>query len=137
MSVDLFSPAGLAQNVPYHHVAVTTGRRHIHVAGQVGGAIAGTDPEAGELAAQVAGALRNVAVALGGANATFADVVQLRFYVTRWNESKMAEFLAGIESVREELDIPAPMPPASLIGVDTLYEPGVLVEVEATASTDW
>lgn len=29
-----------------------------------------------------------------------------------------------------------PMPPASLIGMETLYELGVLVEVEATAATD-
>jgi enamine deaminase RidA (YjgF/YER057c/UK114 family) len=28
------------------------------------------------------------------------------------------------------------MPPASLIGVESLFEPGVLVEVEATAILD-
>lgn len=136
MSVDLFSPAGLAQPVPYHHVAVTTGRRQIHIAGQVGGAITGTDPKPGDLAAQVAAALRNIGAALGGADATFADVVRLRFYVTRWSEAKMDELSAGVEAVREELAIPMPMPPASLIGVETLYEPGVLVESEATATTD-
>lgn len=136
MSVALFSPAGLAQPVPYHHVAVATGSRHVHVAGQAGGSISGDQPEPGELAGQVATALRNTAIALGGAGATFADVVRLTFYVTRWNEEKMDEFLAGVEDVREELRLPTPMPPASLIGVETLYEPGALVEIEATAVTD-
>mgnify|MGYP002353993796 CR=1 FL=1 len=43
----------------------------------------------------------------------------------------MPDFLAGIEQVARELKIsPAP---ASLIGVSALYEPGVLVELEATA----
>lgn len=136
MSVVLSSPAGLAQPVPYHHVAVTTGRRQVYIAGQVGGAIEGDEPEPGDLTAQVAGALRNTAIALAGADATFQDVVHLRFFVTQWNESKMEEFLAGVDSVRDELGIPEPMPPASLIGVETFYAPGVLVEVEATASTD-
>ncbi|MEO8932451.1 MAG: RidA family protein [Lacisediminihabitans sp.] len=136
MSVELFSPAGLAQPAPYHHVAVATGSRHVHVAGQVGGSIVGDQPEPGELAEQVAGALRNTAIALGGAGATFADVVRLTFYVTRWSEEKMGELLAGVESVRGELGIPMPLPPASLIGVETLYEPGALVEIEATAITD-
>lgn len=136
MSVQLFSPPGLPQPVPYHHVAVATGSRHVHVAGQAGGSFAGDRPEPGELARQVAAALRSTAVALGGAGATFADVVRLTFYVTRWHEGKMDEFLAGVDAVRQELGIPAPLPPASLIGVETLYEPGALVEVEATAVTE-
>lgn len=136
MSAELFSPAGLAQPVPYHHVAVGIGSRHVHVAGQVGGSISGDHPEPGELAAQVAQALRNTAVALDGAGATFSDVVRLTFYVTRWRQEKMGEFLQGVEDVREDLGIPEPMPPASLIGVETLYEPGALIEVEATAVTD-
>lgn len=45
----------------------------------------------------------------------------------------MGPFLAGIDSVTDELGLPTPLPPTSLIGVEALFEPDVLVEVEATA----
>jgi hypothetical protein len=38
--------------------------------------------------------------------------------------------------VARELDLPQPMPPASLIGVEILFEADVLVEVEAYAVLD-
>jgi len=39
----------------------------------------------------------------------------------------------GINRVTAELGIPEPLPPVSVIGVDYLFEPDVLVEVEAYA----
>ncbi|MGO4587665.1 hypothetical protein [Paenarthrobacter sp. 2TAF44] len=44
--------------------------------------------------------------------------------------------MEGIESVAAEIGLPTPMPPTSLIGVESLFEPDVLVEVEATALLD-
>ncbi len=44
--------------------------------------------------------------------------------------------MAGVEAVAEETGLRLPMPPASLIGVECLFEPDVLVEVEATALLD-
>lgn len=44
--------------------------------------------------------------------------------------------MAGVEKVADEVGLPFPMPPASLIGVDHLFEPDVLVELEATAIVD-
>jgi len=38
--------------------------------------------------------------------------------------------------VRAELGLPTPLPPLSAIGVDYLFEPDVLVEVEAYAVLD-
>jgi enamine deaminase RidA (YjgF/YER057c/UK114 family) len=136
MTVQLFTPPGMIQPTPYHHVAVGTGTRHVHVSGQVGQRPDAQAAPLGTLAEQVAQALRNTAVGLAGADATFGDVVRLTFYVTQWKPEKIAEFMAGVELVAEELSLPMPMPPASLIGVDQLFEPGVLVEVEATAVCD-
>ncbi len=136
MTVQLFTPPGMIQPTPYHHVAVGTGTRHVHVSGQVGQRPDAQAPSVGTLAEQVAQALRNTAVGLAGADATFGDVVRLTFYVTQWKPEKIADFMAGVELVAEELSLPMPMPPASLIGVDQLFEPGVLVEVEATAVCD-
>ncbi|MFC8535845.1 RidA family protein [Streptomyces sp. NPDC057249] len=136
MSVQHFTPQGMLQPTPYHHVAVGTGTRQVHISGQVGLLADGTRPTPGDLAGQVAQALRNTALGLAGAGASFADVLRLTFYVTQWHPQRIGEFMAGVEAVAEEVGLLLPMPPASLIGVDHLFEPDVLVEVEATALLD-
>src|SRR4051812_4492926 len=70
MSVQRFSPEGLLQPTPYHHVAVGTGTRHVHVAGQISRLADATPVAPGDLAGQVAQALRNTASALAGAEAS-------------------------------------------------------------------
>ncbi|OKI26455.1 hypothetical protein A6A28_15750 [Streptomyces sp. CB03578] len=136
MTVQHFTPEGMLQPVPYHHVAVGTGTKHVHVSGQIGRRADGTPVAPGDLAGQVTQALRNTSVGLKGAGASFADVLRLTFYVTRWSPEKIGDLMAGVEAVADEIGLPLPMPPASLIGVDYLFEPDVLVEVEATALLD-
>ncbi|MBQ1047612.1 RidA family protein [Micromonospora sp. C51] len=135
MAVQLHSPQGMMRPVPYHHVAVATGTRHVHVAGQIGRDEAG-QPVASDLRGQISQALRNTARGLAGGGASFSDVVRLTFYVTDWSPDLIDDFMAGIDDVAAELGVPQPLPPASLIGVDRLFEPDVLVEVEATAVLD-
>ncbi|WP_433699596.1 RidA family protein [Nocardiopsis sp. CA-288880] len=136
MTVQLFSPEGMMQPVPYNHVSVATGTRHVHVAGQIARDADANPVATGDLAGQVAQALRNTARGLAGAGATFGDVVRLRFFVTKWQPEMMDDFMAGVEGVAGELGLPQPLPPVSLIGVDYLFEPDVLVEVEAYAVLD-
>lgn len=85
------------------------------------------------LTGQVAQALRNTAVGLAAAGATFDDVLRLTFYVTHWSPEKISELMAGVEQIAADIGLPKPLPPSSLIGVDYLFEPDVLVEVEAIA----
>ena len=108
----------------------------MHVSGQISRLKDGTPVAAGDLAGQVAQALRNTAAGLRGAGATFADVLRLTFYVTGWSPEKIDDLMAGLEQVAPEVGLSLPLPPASLIGVDYLFEPDVLVEVEATAILD-
>ncbi|MFE9101945.1 RidA family protein [Actinomadura geliboluensis] len=136
MSVQYLTPEDMLQPTPYHHVAVGTGTRHVHVSGQVARQADGAPVAPGDLAGQVAHALRNTATGLAGAGATFDDVLRLTFYVTKWSPEKIGDFMAGVEAVAEEIGLKLPMPPASLIGVDYLFEEDVLVEVEATALLD-
>ena len=136
MTVQLSSPEGMFQPVPYHHVSIGTGTRQVHVAGQIARDAQGRPVATGDLTGQVAQALRNTARGLAGAGATFADVVRLRFYVTHWTPEEAGAFMAGVAAVADELGLPQPLPPASLIGVDSLFEPDVLVEVEADAVLD-
>ncbi|SFA92312.1 Enamine deaminase RidA, house cleaning of reactive enamine intermediates, YjgF/YER057c/UK114 family [Amycolatopsis marina] len=136
MTVQLLTPEGMFQPVPYHHVAIGTGTRQVHVAGQIARDAKGNPVATGDLTGQVVQALHNTALGLNGAGASFADVVRLRFFVTRWSPEKADAFMAGVERAADELGIPRPLPPLSLIGIDYLFEPDVLVEVEAFAVLD-
>jgi enamine deaminase RidA (YjgF/YER057c/UK114 family) len=136
MTVQTLSPEDMFQPVPYHHVAIGTGTRHVHVAGQISRDGYANLIATGDLTGQVAQVLRNTALGLAGAGATFADVVRLRFFVTQWSPEKIGDFMAGIELVGDELGVPQPLPPVSLIGVSFLFEPDVLVELEAYAVLD-
>jgi len=136
MTVELFSPAGMFQPVPYHHVSVASGSRFVSVAGQISRDEHANRLFPGDLASQLAQALRNTSTGLAGAGASFRDVVRLRFFVAGWQPEMYDDFIAGLESVMEELDIPRPLPPLSVIGIDYLFEPDVMVEVEADAILD-
>jgi enamine deaminase RidA (YjgF/YER057c/UK114 family) len=132
--VTLINPDGIPRPEAYHQVAIATGTRQVHVAGQVARDADGQPVAPGDLAGQAAQALRNVAIALAAAGASFSDVVRLTVYVVDWKPEKLADLMAGIGSVAEELQfVPAP---ASLIEVVSLFEPDVLVEIEATAVID-
>ncbi len=134
MPVTLINPDGIPRPEAYHQVAIATGTRQVHVAGQVARDADGQPVAPGDLAGQAAQALRNVAIALAAAGASFSDVVRLTVYVVDWKPEKLADLMAGIGSVAEELQfVPAP---ASLIEVVSLFEPDVLVEIEATAVID-
>lgn len=136
MSVQTLSPDDMFQPVPYHHVAIGTGARQVHVAGQISRDGQGNAIATDNLTGQVAQVMRNTARGLAGADATFADVVRLRFFLTRSAPGNMGDFMAGIALVADELELPQPLPPVSVIGVDFLFEPDVLVELEAYAVLD-
>lgn len=136
MPVQLLTPEGMMQPVPYQHVSIATGTRHVHVAGQIARDAEANPVAPGDLAGQLEQALRNTARGLAGAGAGFSDVVRLRFFAADWSPEKMDDFMAGIDRVSDELAIPRPLPPLSLIGIDYLFEPDVLVEVEAYAVLD-
>lgn len=115
-------------------MAIATGSRHVYIAGQVARDADGQPVAPGDLTGQVAQAYRNVAIALAAAGATFGDVVRLTFYVVDWKPEKLADLFAGVGQIAEELQIePAP---ATLIEVVSLFEPDVLIEIEATAVVD-
>jgi len=135
MGIELINPAGLLTPQGYTHVAVASGSRTIYVAGQVAQDADGNVVGAGDLAAQTAQAFRNVATALAGAGATFADVARTTFYVADWSPEKIGPLFEGFGRVAAELGIAQPGP-TTLIGVAALAAPDLLIEVEVTAVVD-
>jgi enamine deaminase RidA (YjgF/YER057c/UK114 family) len=135
MTVTLVNPRGLPETDLYRQVSVATGTKLVFVAGQVSWDADGTLVGAGDLAAQVEQCYLNVATALAEAGGTFADVAKLTVYLVDWTPDKMPQVLAGIDRAAKRLG-GIPVPPLTGIGVAALAEPGILVEVEATAVLD-
>lgn len=133
MPITLSSPEALPTPVPsglYNHVAVATGSRSVAIAGQVGWNADGelVSPDFRE---QFVQAFRNVNTALESVGGDLHDLVRLTIYAARWTPDKLEEFEAAIDDVRREmLWVPVPI---SFIGVDILFVPEILVEIEATA----
>jgi len=134
MTVSLINPDGHVRIPLYHHVAVATGTRQVFLAGQVSWDENGDLVAPGDLAGQVAQVHRNIAKSLDAAGATFKDVVRITWYAAGWKKEMYEAFQAGLDQAAREFDVPAF--PAALIGVDILFEPGILIEAEVTAITD-
>ena len=129
MSIEKINPAGLHEPEGYAHVVVAEATRRVYVAGQVGvkpdGEVVGAD-----LASQTSQALENVRLALAAAGAGWEHVAKLMIYIVDFDETKMAEFGAGMGAAVESGMTPTA---ATLVGVQALFRPDVLVEIEAVA----
>ena len=132
MPVQLLNPEGLPQPEHYVQVAVATGTRTVYLSGQVARDGAGNPVGPGDLAAQVEQAYSNVATALAAVGGTFDDVAKLTVYVVDWSEDKLAGLGEGVARVAQRLGVD-PRKPITLLGVASLGEPDLLVEVEAVA----
>ena len=135
MAIELLNPEGMPTVGLYRQVAVASGSRLVFIAGQVAWGQDGATVGIGDLAAQVEQCYLNVAAALAGAGATFADVAKLTVYLVDWSPEKMPLFVAGAQRAAERLGI-STAPPLTGIGVAALAAPDLLVEIEATAVLD-
>lgn len=132
MPIEVLNPDGLPKPDVYRQVAVASGSRTVFLAGQVARTSDGSPVGAGDLAAQVEQAFRNVVTALAAVGGTFDDVAKLTIFVVDWSPEKMAALGEGVGRVAGELGID-PVRPITLIGVAALGEPDLLVEVDAIA----
>jgi enamine deaminase RidA (YjgF/YER057c/UK114 family) len=127
MTVQLLNAPGRPVSEFFHQASVSAGTRTIHVAGQVG-----TDEQGqvvpGGLAAQAERAMRNVHAVLAEAGAGPGDLVRLTIYVTDWDPGQLPELGQGLIGAGDW--VPAPV---TLIEVVGLFEPGMRIEIEATA----
>lgn len=135
MSIELINPPGIPEPLGYAQVGVATGSRTVYVSGQVARTADGSHVGPGDLAAQVEQAYVNLLAALAGAGATYADVAKVTVYVVDLTEEKLGPFVEGAMRVAETHGID-PTKPMTMVGVTSLAEPDLLVEVEAIAVLD-
>jgi enamine deaminase RidA (YjgF/YER057c/UK114 family) len=122
------NPPALHPAPGFSHIAEERGRRVVHFAGQVAldrefGIVGGED-----LSEQTKAAMRNVEVALEAAGAGWGDVVRRTIYTLHPTEFEtIARAISEITGEAEE-------PAQTIVGVTGLALPGLLIEIECTAS---
>ena len=131
MTLELINPESLPTPASYTQVIVATGRRLVFVAGQVSDDSQGRLVGPGDLAAQARQAFANVGRCLAAAGAEPEQVPKITIYVVQHRP----EYLPDISAARVAL-FGDHKPADTLVGVETLAEPGYLIEVEAIAVVD-
>ena len=103
-------------------------RRMLVCAGQTAVNAQGEPQHAGDMAAQLGLALDNLEAVLSGAGMGLANIIRLNFYTT-----DVDAFLQNSGVLGGRLGPAGVMPPGTLLGVQRLAFPGLMVEIEATA----
>jgi enamine deaminase RidA (YjgF/YER057c/UK114 family) len=129
MEKTALNPSTLPPAAGYSQIVKVSGGTTIYIAGQVawdeaGRLVGGEDFE--EQARQV---YRNLVTALAEAGATPSDLVKVGIYVVHHDLDK----LEVIRSVRDEILNVDPPPASTLLGVERLALPDLLIEVDAIA----
>jgi enamine deaminase RidA (YjgF/YER057c/UK114 family) len=128
MTLELINPPDLPTPDSYTQVAVATGSRLVFVAGQLADDPQGNLVAPGDLAAQARQAFANVGRALAAAGARPDQVARITIYVV----DHRPEYLPQISQARIAV-FGDHKPADTIVGVETLAEPGYLIEVEAVA----
>jgi enamine deaminase RidA (YjgF/YER057c/UK114 family) len=103
--------------------------RTLYVAAQVALDSAGGLVGPGDLAAQTAQAFRNLTVVLKAAGAAPSDVVRLTIYVVNYDPQDLQTIRDAGGAYFSGRDTPV----ATVLGVQALSRPGLLIAIEATA----
>lgn len=121
------TPWLLAFNIN-HGIEVRGAQRTLYLSGQTSTSADGTAMHPGDIVAQFRTAWKNLKDALKAADMTPANIVRLNMYTT-----DVDAFMAAAETLVAELASDGTQPVSTLLGVARLYEPSILIELEATA----
>jgi enamine deaminase RidA (YjgF/YER057c/UK114 family) len=131
VTLELINPRELHTPQSYTHVVAATGSRLVFVAGQAADDVDGNLVAPGDLSGQANQAFANVGRALAAAGARPDQVTRITIYVV----DHRPEYLPVISEARIAV-FGDHKPADTLLGVQTLAEPGYLIEVDAIAVVD-
>lgn len=129
MITDRINPPELLVIPEIANVSIATGTRIVHVSGQTAVDTAGKVVGSTHLD-QSREAWRNLKTALEAAGATINDVAKITIYVVDYSWDAVE---ALTTAATEVFGGPPPLTANTLVGVSTLWLPGLLVEIEAVA----
>jgi enamine deaminase RidA (YjgF/YER057c/UK114 family) len=132
MEKKALSPSSLPPAPGYSQIVQVTGGTTIYIAGQVAwdqeGNLVGKD----DFEKQARQVFTNLVTALAEAGATPSDLVRVGIYVVDHDLDK----LRIVRGVRDEILDVDPPPASTLLGVQRLAVPDLLIEVDAIAVID-
>nr|WP_137677375.1 RidA family protein [Parerythrobacter lutipelagi] len=111
-----------------HAVEVSGHSRTLYLSGQTASAADGSPLHPGDMVAQYKSAWQCLKEALAAADMTPANLVRLNFYTT-----DVDGFMAAAEQIMPIHVEEGAQIVATLLGVTRLYDPAVMIELEATA----
>ncbi len=131
MPHEYIQPDGLFESQPlgFTQVVASAPGRQIFVSGQVGMDAHMKVVGEGDLATQATQAVKNLELALAGASATFDHLTQVRIYVV----NLAADSFGALGPALSRLKGSGQAPAQTVIGVQALAAPQLLIEIEATA----
>ena len=124
---ELVNPPGLHPAPGFSHVAIASGTKVVHFAGQVALAPDFALVGEGDLEAQTRAAMENLKVAMNAAGVGWGDVVRRTIYTLHPTEYET------ITRVIDEVTGGAEHPAQTIVGVTGLAVPGLVIEIECTA----
>jgi len=131
MPKEFIQPEAVAKPVGYTHVVRASGTS-VYVAGQVALDAGGKLVGAGDLRAQTQQAFENLRRSLEAGGARFADLVKLTIFVVDYKP----EHRLIVADVRNRFVAEAQPPASTLVGVQALALPELMIEVEGIAVID-
>ena len=132
MTTQRLNPAGLSRPTGYSHVTVVAAGRQAHVSGQVALDAQGQVVGKGDLAAQAEQVYTNLGTALAAVGAKLSDVFKMVTYVVDLTPEKAV----AVRAVRNRHYGEGPYPASTMVGVTSLVNPDLLIEIEVIAALD-
>jgi len=124
------NPEGIPAGSGYSQVVIAEGSKMVFVSGQVPVNAEGEIVGKKDFQQQLTQVFENLKIALAAAGADFDDVVKMNYYIVNYKAKKHLDI---IRNTRKKY-LSAENPPASTwAGVQGLYHPDVLIEIEAIA----
>ena len=111
-----------------HGIEVTGAQRVLYLSGQTSTAADGSALHAGDLMAQFKLAWSNLKDALAQADMTPSNIVRLNMYTT-----DVDAFMGAADQLVPMIAADGCKPVSTLLGVVRLFEPELMLEIEATA----
>lgn len=131
MSNHAVDPDELFKFSGFHQVMVSTGSKTIHIAGQVAFDKDMQLVGEGDYTAQTMRVFQNIAIAAEAAGASPNDIVSSNLYIKGLNPDVSAAVMQGMAKSLDGKPFPAHA--FNMIGVESLSDPRVLIEVSAVA----
>jgi len=132
MDKQFVNPAALGAPPRFysHAVAIAGPAKLIYVSGQVSWGADGKVVGAGDMRAQCEQVFKNLTNVLGAAGAGWNDVIKMNGYMVGIN----ADNVAAYREVRSGYLKAKQLPASTLVGVTSLVQPELLLEVEVVAA---